>query len=52
MFTSLQANRYVNDSKPATVAQVAGLGSRTKANGASLRGNRGMVRAQEFAAGE
>jgi hypothetical protein len=33
--------------KPATVARVAGLGSRTGASGASLRGLRGMVRAGE-----
>ena len=45
--SGLQSNRNVNACKPATVALVAGHGSRTKANGASLRGVRGMVRAGE-----
>lgn len=31
---------------------MAGLGSRTGASGAGLRGNQGEVRAQEFAGGE
>ena len=51
MFAGLQSNRNVNARKPATVAKVAGHGSRTGANGARLRGLRGMVRAGEDGTG-
>ena len=47
MFARLQSNRNKIARKPATIALVAGHGSRTGANGASLRGVRGGVRAGE-----
>tara|TARA_R110002050_G_scaffold807_1_gene5696 strand:+ start:122 stop:337 length:216 start_codon:yes stop_codon:yes gene_type:complete len=47
MFARLQSNRNKIARKPATVAKLAGHGSRTGANGASLRGLRGGVRAGE-----
>ena len=47
MFTGLQSNRNKNARKPATIALVDGAWFANRANGASLRGLRGMVRAGE-----